>query len=121
MRGLAALSCAPLFSILAYSILGVAYFFIGVRSTAFSVGIPVVVLSIAACGFVLLAARKKGAVLGSGKRADRRLDAALAVAYLAVGVAVGLFVFVLPLDGPASSVQTLSLIHICAGHRRAHR
>ena len=80
MRGLAALSCAPLFSILAYSILGVAYFFIGVRSTAFSVGIPVVVLSIAACGFVLLAARKKGAVLGSGKRADRRLDAALAVA-----------------------------------------
>ena len=44
-----------------------------------------VVLSIAACGFVLLAARKKGAVLGSGKRADRRLDAALAVAYLAVG------------------------------------
>ena len=97
--------------------MGVAYFFIGVRSTAFSVGIPVVVLSIAACGFVLLAARKKGAVLGSGKRADRRLDAALAVAYLAVGVAVGLFVFVLPLDGPASSVQTYDNVHHFASVR----
>ena len=76
-----------------------------------------VVLSIAACGFVLLAARKKGAVLGSGKRADRRLDAALAVAYLAVGVAVGLFVFVLPLDGPASSVQTYDNVHHFASVR----
>ncbi len=117
MRGLAALSCAPLFSILAYSILGVAYFFLGVRSTVFSVGIPVVVLSIAAYGFVLLVARRKGVVLGSGKRADRRLDAALAVAYLAVGVIVGVFVFVLPLDGPASSVQTYDNVHHFASVR----
>lgn len=76
-----------------------------------------VVLSIAACGFVLLAARKKGAVLGSGKRADRRLDAALAVAYLAVGVTVGVLVFVLPLDGPASSVQTYDNVHHFASVR----
>ena len=114
MRGLAALSCAPLFSILAYSILGVVYFFLGVRSTALSVGLSVAVVSLAAYGLLLFVARRKGVALGSGERADRQFDAALVSAYLAVGVVVGLFAFVLPLDGPASSVQTydLSLIHI---------
>ena len=117
VRGLAALACAPLFSILAYSILGVVCFFVGVRSTVFSVGLPVAVLSIAACGLALLVARRKGVALGSGERASRQFDAALVSAYLAVGVAVGLFAFVLPLDGPASSVQTYDNVHHFASVR----
>ena len=76
MRGLAALSCAPLFSILAYSILGVVYFFLGVRSTALSVGLSVAVVSLAAYGLLLFVARRKGVALGSGERADRQFDAA---------------------------------------------
>lgn len=117
MRGLAALSCAPLFSILAYSILGVVYFFLGVRSTALSVGLSVAVVSLAAYGLVLFVARRKGVALGSGERADRQFDAALVSAYLAVGVVVGLFAFVLPLDGPASSVQTYDNVHHFASVR----
>ena len=117
MRGLAALSCAPLFSILAYSILGVVYFFLGVRSTALSVGLSVAVVSLAAYGLLLFVARRKGVALGSGERADRQFDAALVSAYLAVGVVVGLFAFVLPLDGPASSVQTYDNVHHFASVR----
>lgn len=87
---------APLFSISLLCLIGILFEVIGVSASAFSVGIPLFLIP--------------GAIFLLGKRRDTeettRSDWLIIGLYALVGFLAGVYLYVLPLDGPESIIQT---------------
>ena len=107
---LASLSCAPLFSVAAYCLLGIALYSGGVRSSFLTVVLPVLFVVFVAYG-AMLVAKHRATPSPSIDRRELRFDGMVACLYVVVGLAVAAFVFVLPLNGPASAAQTYDHVH----------
>ena len=87
---------APLFSISLLCLIGILFGVIGVSASAISVGIPLFLIP--------------GAIFLLGKHRDTeettRSDWLIVGLYALVGFLAGVYLYVLPLDGPESIIQT---------------
>lgn len=111
LSSFASFACAPVFAVVAYCMLGIVFFNTGIRSTAAYVAACATVLSFIAYGIASLVGRRTRMTRASRAPGEARFDALCVALYVLVGVAVAAFAFVLPLDGPDSSVQTYDNVH----------
>ena len=88
---------APVFSIASLCLLGIAFSKIGLTCSTFSIGVPLLLAPAALFFF-----RRQH------KNTDKegKTDWGIAALYIFMGIAVGAYVYLLPLDGPESIVQT---------------
>lgn len=111
LQGLSAISCAPLFSISAYGAVGIIFYYVGVYSTTFSVGTTVLIISLCAYGIAYIIRRWRVPSFAISDTHGSLFDLSCVALYVFVGITVALFVFILPLDGAGSSIQTYDNVH----------
>lgn len=108
---LASFACAPVFAVVAYCVLGIAFFNMGMRSTTVVVVACASAVSLVACGIAFLVNRGMRTAGASKAPGEARFDILCVLLYVLAGIVVAVFAFVLPLDGPGSSVQTYDNVH----------
>lgn len=109
VRKTISVAIAPVFSIIAYCLLGILYTLLDIPCSAASIMLPLLLLGMGVNALFFLKQRRKNEI-ATFKEASfdvRHRKALLTVlSYLLFGILFGTVFFLLPLDGPSSSVQT---------------
>lgn len=103
-------ACAPLYSIVGFCSLGVAFSFFGIQASAASIGLPC--FGVALIAYIVSSAvgrtnsQRFSCVSSKKEIVNRHFDVLALVVYLIIGLCVTTYVYVSSLDGPSSFVPT---------------